>query len=181
MSKTYPTRKSVPLLGKVVKVGEELKTKLNAPQLLQHFLRSHTKEGDIISIIVTAKRPKRSQSQNNFFFMYLDLVSLSCGHTVEELHKWVKQEILGQGITEVFGEKVRMVGETSNLNISEFVEMMNRAEELTGIPIPDPEPFNLPMTLDEYGKLKINQNIKYQSMKNRLTGKNLDKTVQKPN
>lgn len=171
--KTYPSRKQVPLLGKVVKVGEELKMKLNAPQLLQHFLRMHTKEGDIISLVVTAKRPKRSQAQNNFFFVYLDLISLSCGHTTEELHKWVKQEILGGGITEVFGHDVRMVGETSDLNISEFVEMMNRIEEATDIPIPDPEPFGLPMTLDEYGELKINQNIQYSQMKNRLTGANI--------
>lgn len=167
--KTYPSHKQIPLLGKVVKNGEEqLKLKLNAPQLLDHFLRMHTKEGDIISLIVTAKRPKRSQAQNNFFFVYLDLISLSCGHTVPELHKWVKQEILGAGITEVFGEQVRMVGETSDLNISEFCEMMNRIHEATDIPLPDPAPFLLPMTLDEYGELKINQSIQYSQMKNRL-------------
>jgi hypothetical protein len=171
--KTYPSKKQVPLLGKVVKVGEELKMKLNAPQLLQHFLRMHTKEGDIISLVVTAKRPKRSQAQNNFFFVYLDLISLSCGHTVEELHRWVKDCILGNGITEVFGYQVRMVGETSNLNISEFCEMMNRVHEATDIPIPDPGPFLLPMTLDEYGELKIKQSIEYSKMKNRLTGANI--------
>ena len=168
MARTHPTNKQIALLGQVVKIEETLKTKLNAPQLLQHFLRMHTHEGDLISIIVTAKRPKRSQSQNNFFFVYLDLISLSCGHTVEELHKWVKQEILGAGITEVFGEKVRMVGETSGLNISEFCEMMNRIQEATDIPLPDPEPFTLPMSLDEYGHLKINQSIKYSHMNNRL-------------
>ena len=147
--------------------------KLNAPQLLQHFLRMHTKEGDIISLVITAKRPKRSANQNSFFFVYLDLISLSCGHTVEELHRWVKDKILGKGITEVFGTEVRMVGETSDLNISEFCEMMNRVHEETDIPLPDPEPFNLPMSLDEYGELKINQSIKYSQMKNRLTGANL--------
>lgn len=123
--------------------------------------------------MITAKRPKRSANQNSFFFVYLDLISLSCGHTVEELHRWVKDKILGKGITEVFGTEVRMVGETSDLNISEFCEMMNRVHEETDIPLPDPEPFNLPMTLDEYGELKINQSIKYSQMKNRLTGANL--------
>jgi hypothetical protein len=172
--KTYPTKKFIPLLGQVAQgEGEKLKMQLNAPQLLQHFLRMHTKLGDILSIVVTAKRPKRSQNQNSFFFVYLDLISLSCGHTVQELHKWVKQEILGGGITEVFGTEVRMVGETSDLNISEFCEMMNRVHEATDIPIPDPGPFLLPMTLDEYGELKINQNIQYSHMKNRLTGVNI--------
>lgn len=171
--KSYPTNKNVHLLGKIEKVEEKLKLKLNAPQYLDHFLRMHTHVGDAVSLVVTIKRPKRTQSQNNFFFIYLDLISLSCGHTADELHRWVNGKILGQGITEVFGDKVRMVGSTSNLNISEFCEMMNRLHEETEIPIPDPAPFLLPMTLDEYGKLKINQTINYQKMKNRLTGKNI--------
>lgn len=172
-NKYNPSKKQVPLLGRVVKVEDELKMKLNAPQLLQHFLRMHTHEGDEISVIVTAKRPKRSTNQNSFFFVYLDLISLSCGHSIDELHRWVNGKILGQGITEVFGDKVRMVGSTSGLNISEFCEMMNRLHEATEIPIPDPGVFSMPMTLDEYGELKINQNIKYKQMKNRLTGTNL--------
>ena len=112
-------------------------------------------------------------NQNSFFFVYLDLISLSCGHNVQDLHRWVNGKILGEGITEVFGDKVRQVGSTSNLNISEFCEMMNRLFEATEIPIPDPGPFLLPMSLDEYGALKINQEINYSNMKNRLTGKNL--------
>ena len=171
--KSTPANKSVNLLGKVRKVDEELKLQLNAPQLLQHFLRMHAHSGDDVLVVVTAKRPKRSANQNSFFFVYLDLISLSCGHTVEDLHRWVNGKILGEGITEVFGDKVRQVGSTSNLNISEFCEMMNRLFEATEIPIPDPGPFLLPMSLDEYGALKIDQNIKYSQMKNRLTDKKL--------
>lgn len=166
--KTYPTNKNIHLLGKVVLVDQKLKVKLNGPQYLDHFLKTHTKIGDDVLMVVTSKRPKRSQSQNNFLFVYLDLISLSCGHTVEELHRWVNGYILGQGITEVFGTKVRMVGSTSGLNISEFCEMINRIHEETAIPIPDPEPFNLPLTYDEFGKLRLDQREAYRKMKNRL-------------
>jgi len=171
--KSYPSNKNIHLLGKVVRVGvpgvhPEFKVKLNGPQYLDHFLKTHTKEGDDILMVITSKRPKRSQSQNNFFFVYLDLISLSCGHSVEELHKWVNGYILGKGITEIFGTKVRMVGSTSGLNTSEFCEMMNRIFEETDIPIPDPGPFNLPLTYDEYGKLKLDQQRVYKSMKNNL-------------
>ncbi len=167
--KVYPTNKNVHLLGRVVMNEGKLKVKLNGPQYLDHFLKTHTKAGDDVLMVVTAKRPKRSQSQNNFFFVYLDLISLSCGHSIEELHKWVNGYILGKGITEVFGQKVRMTGSTSNLNISEFCEMINRVQEETDIPIPDPEPFNLSLTHDEFGKLKLKQEMLYKKMKNRLT------------
>ena len=102
--KSTPANKSVNLLGKVRKVDEELKLQLNAPQLLQHFLRMHTHSGDDVLVVVTAKRPKRSMNQNSFFFVYLDLISLSCGHNVQDLHRWVNGKILGEGITEVFGD-----------------------------------------------------------------------------
>jgi len=148
-----------------------LKVKLNGPQYLDHFLKTHTKIGDDVLMVVTSKRPKRSQSQNNFLFVYLDLISLSCGHTVEELHRWVNGYVLGQGITEVFGTKIRMVGSTSGLNISEFCEMINRIHEETAIPIPDPEPFSLPLTYDEFGKLRLDQREAYRKMKNRLLDK----------
>jgi len=171
--KTYPSNKSVHLLGRVVSNDGKLKVKLNGPQYLDHFLKTHTKVGDIILMVVTAKRPKRSQSQNNFLFVYLDLISLSCGHSVEDLHRWVNGYILGQGITEVFGLKVRVVGSTSGLNISEFCEMINRIFEETDIPIPDPGPFNLPLTYDEYGKLKLAQQALYRKMKNRLINKKI--------
>lgn len=171
--KVYPTNKSAHLLGKVARVEGKLKIALNGPQYLQHFLKTYTKVGDDVLMVVTAKRPKRSLAQNNFFFVYLDLISLSCGHSVEDLHRWVNSYILGQGITEVFGEKVRKVGSTSGLNISEFCEMMNRIFEETEVPIPDPTPFNLPLTYDEYGKLKLTQKAMYRKMKNRLINKEI--------
>lgn len=172
--KSYPTNKNVHLLGKVVKVDDELKTKLNSPQYLQHFLKMHTHEGDDILLVVTAKRPKRTDRQRNFMFVYLDLISLSCGHTVEELRQWATRTILSTGIVEVFGTKVRMATSESDLNISEFTEFINRIFDETEIPIPDPAPFNLPMTYDEYGKLRLEQRESYAKMKNRLTGKNIN-------
>lgn len=175
--KSYPSHKNVHLLGRVVEVEVEgikrKKAKLNAPQYLDFFLDKHARLNDHILMVLTIKKPLRTAAQNNFLFVYLDLISLTSGHTVEELHMWVDDHILGQGITEVFGTTVRKVGHTSELNISEFCEMMNRVHEETDIPIPDPAPFKLPLTLDEYGKLKIDQRINYSKMKNRLTGKNI--------
>lgn len=168
--KYNPSHKKINLAGKIVTVAGGLKTRLNAPQLLQWFLKSHAKAGDDFSIELSLKRPKRSQNQNAYLHVYLDLVSLSSSHSPEELKDWLQQDdrILGQGITEVYGTKVRKVLHTSDLNISEFVEMMNRLEEVTEIPLPDPAPFLLPMSLDEYNKLVIDEKIKHKNMQSRV-------------
>jgi hypothetical protein len=165
MNKTQPTRKKVELAGRVVTKEGKLAIRLNSLPLYEHFLKANTKPGDYISLQLSSKRPKRSTSQNNFFHLYLSLVGKASGHTIEELKAWVKGKILTAGITEVFGDKVRVVKSTTDLNISEFAEMMERIAELTDVPIPDPEPFNLPLTHDEYGKLKAKQEKDYEAMK----------------
>lgn len=166
--KSLPTHHKINLAGKVIPDPDhpdEMKVGLLAPQLYKHFLKTYCKVGDDISMLIENKRPKRSQSQNDFYHVYLDLISLSSGHTMKELKQWVKDTILNKGITEVFGTKVRITDSSADLNISEFCEMMNRVEELTNIPIPDPEPFNLPLTFDEYKKLKVVQKEEYKLMK----------------
>mgnify|MGYP003394733796 CR=1 FL=1 len=172
-NRSLPTHHKINLAGKVVrnpdfeKDGQEMKITLLAPQLYRHFIKTYCKLGDDISMEVVNKRPKRTESQNSFYHVYLDLISLSSGHTMQELKQWVKDTILSKGITEVFGTKIRVTDSSAELNISEFAEMMERIKELTGIPIPDPAPFNLPLTFDEYGKLKVLQKEKYQSMKSK--------------
>ena len=162
--KSYPSRKKVILAGTVVQKGEELGIDLNAKVLLRHFLKTYAHAGDYVSMTVELKRPKRSAVQNNFYHLYLSLVALSSGHTLLELKAWVRETILAHGVSEVYGETIRVTKSSADLNISEFAEMMNTLEEKTGIPIPNPEPFNLPLTQDEYGKLKVEQAEKYREM-----------------
>ncbi len=169
--RSLPTHHKINLAGKVVrnpdfeKDGQEMKITLLAPQLYRHFIKTYCKIGDDISMVVENKKPKRTESQNNFYHVYLSLIALSSGHTIQELKQWVKGRILSKGITEVFGDKVRMTESSADLNTSEFIEMMERIKELTGIPIPDPEPFNLPMTWDEHGKLVEKQKATYTKLK----------------
>lgn len=163
-----PAHKKVNLGGRVVvsdREGEKLRITMNAPKLYQHFLQTYARAGDFVSMEITLKKPNRSDAQNNFYHLYLDLISLSSGHSMAELKAWVNEEILGKGIAEVFGHTTRIVGHSSDLNTSEFTEMLNTVFERTGVPIPDPAPFNLPLTYDEYGKLKVIQTKKYKKMK----------------
>lgn len=168
--KYEPSHKKVNLAGKLITVEGKLKPKINSPQLMDFFLGAYGHEGDLFSIELSLKRPKRSESQNAYLHIYLHLISLSSAHTPQELKDWIQQDdrILGQGITEMFETKVRKVLHTSDLNISEFVEMMHRIQEVTEIPLPDPEPFGLPMTIDEYNKLVIDEKINYSKMQSRI-------------
>lgn len=167
-SKYSPSHKKVSLAGKVVEREGSLHISLNSPPLYAHFLKTYTKPGDNISMTVIAKRPTRSESQNNFYHLYLSLVSLSSGHTMDELKAWVRDNILSEGVTEVFGDKAHIVKSSSDLNMSEFCEMMNQVEERTGVPIPDPGPFNMPLSWDEYGHLKVIQKEQYEAIESKI-------------
>jgi hypothetical protein len=171
--KSHPSHKKINLGGKVAEKiidGRSFRTILwNSPALYQHFLKEECKIGDDISAGLTSGRPKRTTSQNDFYHLYLSLISKSSGHSLIELKAWVRGKILAVGITEVFGDKTRVTKSSADLNISEFCEMMNKIQDITTIPIPDPAPFKLPLTWDEYGHLKAIQDEKYK----KLTAKNL--------
>lgn len=169
--RTAPTYHSIVLAGRVVQTGFVAENKRdirwNAPQYLQWFLKEKAKIGDVISAKFVCRRPKRTEEQNSFFHVYLSLISISSGHSMKELKSWYKGKFLTKGISEVFGEKTRVVESSADLNISEFCELMNKIEEATNIPIPDPTPFSLPLSLDEFGKLKYVQRETYRKMKPR--------------
>lgn len=165
IDKSVPTHKSVQLAGKLTVQNGRLVKIYNSPALLRHFFKTHCKDGDSFTETLTNKRPKRSIEQNNYYHLYLDLIASSSGHTIKELKKWAVGQFLTTGITEVFGDKTRVTDSSSDLNMNEFTEFLNKIEDKTEIPLPDPTPFNLGLLLDEYGKLKKEQKEKYSKMK----------------
>lgn len=163
-----PSYKSTEMLGKCVMEDEKKKFKIDHPELLSQFLNLHSRVGDTISIKFTSKRPKRSVLQNNYYWLYLDLISGSSGHTAEELHGWAKGKFLTTGISEVFGEKTRKVDSTTSLTIGEFCEYIMRIEKETNIPSPETEPFLKALSHSEYDKLKAEQKVAYDKMKSKI-------------
>lgn len=129
---------------------------------------SKFKLGEKVLMKITNKKRKRSMAQNSYMHLYFSLIALSSGHTAKEIKSWAKGKFLSKGITEVFGDKVRKVDETSELTIGEMMEFVDRVEAHTGIPAPDPEPFNLGITNAEYRELKAKQAEKYSKMEAKL-------------
>lgn len=165
-AKSVPTYESQHFSGLVVKDPDTQKNRIriNDERGYTHFLNSKCKAGDVVSVFYTNKKPKRTELQNRYFHEYLSLISLSSGNTVEALKIWIKGEFLSKGITEVFGRKVRIVRSTTELNISEMNELIERIEETTGIPAPPTDLFKAPHTHEEHEKLKVEQKTFYKSL-----------------
>lgn len=167
--KYNPTYESTTFIGTVVKAENgKNRIAINHPVYYQHFVNHTCKLGDIVALIMTNRRPKRSLAQNRYMHLFFSLIAESSGHTMIEIKNWAKGKHLSKGITEVYGSKVRIVKETSKLNMSEMCEFLNIVSEDTTVPLPDPEPFNLPLTIDEYGRLKEKQRIEYSKYKPKL-------------
>lgn len=181
MSKrSNPTYKSQQFSGKVIVENEKNIIKLNYPQGYRHFVHSVCRPGDNVSLYITNKKPKRSTLQNNYYWLYLSLISLSSGFTPNELHDWAKEKFLTtQGIKEVFGEKVRKVKSTTDLTIGEFCEYICLIEDETEIPTPDSGPFLKALTHDEFDKLKYGQRMAYLRMSPKLVIKKDESNSQK--
>lgn len=163
--KSTPSHKTESFVVEIVREGDQPRLQVKADKYLRYWLKTNAKVGDVGTLKIELKKPKRTSLQNAFYWVYLDLISVSSGHTPMEIHTWAKGKFMSEGITEVFGEKVRKVKSTTDLNRSEFVEYLSKIEEATGVPVPDPEPFSVGLTWREYEEMKQAQRQQYSKLK----------------
>jgi len=136
-----PNKTSQPFGAIIEMKDNKRKLRLNSPIFFQAQLEQfplNTK----LTLWFDTKMPTRSTQQNRYYFLYLGIISQETGEEVEILHLFFKGKFLSQGITEIFGHKVRKVKSTSKLNKSEFCEYLQRIENLTDIPLPPTEEFS---------------------------------------
>lgn len=165
-----PAAHRIMLGGKITEKDGSLAIALNSMPLYCHFLKTYCRVGDLISMELVNRRATRTANQNAFYAVYLDLIQLSTGSDPEDIRDYVREHILGKGIKTIYGREVHKARSSAKLNIDEFAEMMNQLQDLTEVPIPDPKPFNLPLTWDEYRHLKRIQTETYRGIKGkRLT------------
>lgn len=108
--------------------------------LFMHTELSKFKLGEEVSCVFTSKKPKRTESQNRYYWgVYLPMISAETGNDIDELHTLFKGMFLSKSIVEVLGHKVRTTKSTAELNTSQFSEFIRRIEELTGVLAPPAE------------------------------------------
>lgn len=175
INKTIPKYETKAWQAKVVlsndKIGDQYVRGLIPLHInyVQHELR-HFNVGDIVLVKATNKKQKRTDAQNRYMHLYFTLIAESTGHTPNQIKLWAKGRHLSQGITEVFGHKVRDVKDTHQLKMMEMAEFLERVEADTGVPLPDAEPFNLAFTQEDWEALKADERKRYKSFKPKLKG-----------
>lgn len=168
--KSIPTFESNELTATVVKVGNYKEAKPNH-MAYYHQMMDNFREGDQVGFVITNVRKRlRSISQNSYMHLYFTLIALSHGHgvTMEEVKHWAKGMCLSKGITEIYGTKIRKVKNTSRLTIGEMIEFLARVECESGVPMPSAEQFNLPLTWEEFKKLKYDEIERYKKLSTKL-------------
>lgn len=126
----------------VVEDGPRKALKFRSEPYLRHFLNK-MRVGEMLTVTITNKRPKRTLAQHNFLWVYYSHIAQETGHTPEEIHEWAKGMFLTTGIKKVLGKDVRIKGSTTNLSVSEFSEYVMRIAAETQIEPPPTENYGL--------------------------------------
>ncbi len=88
---------------------------------------------------IVREERKRSLSQNNFYWLYLDMIEMETGNSAVDLHEYFKRKILPPKIIKVLGEEIEVPRSTTGLTKLEFGEYLEKICALTEIPLPDPK------------------------------------------
>lgn len=136
-----PKKTSQAFAGVIEKVDGKKKLKLNSPIHFQAQVELFD-AGTKVTMWLDEHKLKRSDAQNRFYWLYLNLIEQETGNSAEDMHNLFRGLFLSKGITEMFGHKVRSVDSTTKLNKSEFTEYLFKIEEKTGVSIPDTSEFN---------------------------------------
>lgn len=113
-----------------------------------HSQLAKFRDKEEVSLLVTNQRPKRSEQQNRYWWVYMTLIGEETGHAPEEIHEWAKGKFLTKGIVTIFGQLTRIKGSTTELSKSEFGELIMRVEAETGIASPPVENYDLQINSD---------------------------------
>jgi hypothetical protein len=133
LTHSYTTRSFVGVIREVN--GKRIWEPLH-PLWYQTELRKF-KPGEKVSCVYTSKKPKRTESQNRYYWgVYLPLIAEETGNEIEDLHNLFKGKFLNRGIVEVLGSKVRRILSTTDLTTSQFIEYIMKIEEFTGVLAP---------------------------------------------
>lgn len=83
--------------------------------------------------------PKRSGSQNNFYWAYLKLIEDDTGNDSNTLHEIFKRMFLPPRYVKYKGKEIKLPATTTSLNKSDFGAYLDKICMETNVPLPDPE------------------------------------------
>lgn len=93
-------------------------------------------ENKKVVVIVERLRSKRSTSQNNLYWKYLELISAEYGDDMNSLHEYFKRKFLPPTIKTILKKTIKLPSSTTQLNKMEFGQYLDRICAETSVPIP---------------------------------------------
>jgi len=83
--------------------------------------------------------PKRSRSQNNYYWVYLQAIERETGNNANDLHEYFKRTLLPPVFKTVLGKEFKIPASTTELSKVEMGEYLDKIAALTEVPLPDPK------------------------------------------
>lgn len=100
-------------------------------------------EGKEYDVRIVLHRNKRSDSQNNLYWMWLGIISKDTGNSAEDIHKVFARKFIGVDVVDFAGEKIAKVKSTTRLSTEDFTAYLGQVEAFAltelGIVLPHPE------------------------------------------
>lgn len=142
MSGLNSTFLSKTFAAKVVGEAHKRRIELESKTWWQHELNKYP-SGSKITVILTNQKPKRTENQNRYYWMYLGMIADETGEDIDDLHTLFKGMFLTKEVVEIMGHKIRRARSTTELSTIQFSGYIERIEELTGILAPPAKNFDL--------------------------------------
>lgn len=86
---------------------------------------------------------KRSNTQNNYYWVYLQVIERETGNNANDLHDYFKERLLPKKTITIKGRKgthqIETPMSTTELDKIQFGEYLDKICAMTNVPLPDPE------------------------------------------
>ena len=106
----------------------------------KRFLQ-YLKENDNKHFRIEPLTRTRSLSQNNLYWMYLEIIERETGNNANDLHEYFRRVLLSPKTLKVMGKEIKIARSTTELKKHEFSDYMDKINALVNIPIPDTESY----------------------------------------
>ena len=106
----------------------------------KRFLQ-YLKENDNKHFMIEPLTRTRSLSQNNLYWMYLEIIERETGNNANDLHEYFRRVLLSPKTLKVMGKEIKIARSTTELKKHEFSDYMDKINALVNIPIPDTESY----------------------------------------
>lgn len=137
-NKSVPTYETRSFAATITGASHERSLAIKARPYFQTFL-NRFKPGDQLTVVITDKKPKRTEAQHRYYFVFLSEIAAETGNEVEDLHELFKAKFLPRKRVDVLGETVERGASTKSLTRTEFGEYIDKIAAMTGIMPPPTE------------------------------------------